>query len=75
MYKNNFFSTTDWYSVTQQYGTALQTLYTEFLTNGILGDIDPDAGWGEYVSNLNASGMKELLTEIDKMPTVEDLTK
>ncbi|NJD04368.1 MAG: hypothetical protein FIA99_17630 [Ruminiclostridium sp.] len=72
-YKYDFFNTTNKVEVDKQYGTALSTLYNEFITQAILGKIDVDAAWDGYVKKWMESGGDKAIAEIEKAPTLEEL--
>ena len=72
-FRFDFFNTTNITEVAKQYGTAMNTLYNEFITKAILGDINVDAGWDGYVKKWMESGGDKAIAEMEKMSTLDEL--
>ena len=49
------------------YGADVDTIVDEYYANAIMGKVDIDATWDEYVANVNAAGLTEIIAEYEDM--------
>ncbi len=56
-----------------QYNEGLQSVVNTYYQDSILGIHDIDATWDQYLAELDESGYQELLAELSKAPTYEEL--
>lgn len=69
----DLFNETEWSDTESYYGGQLSTITTEFRMAAITGEIDIDAEWDTYVENYLNNGGTELIAEMEKAPTVDEL--
>lgn len=69
----DLFNETEQTEITEYYGGQLDTITSEFRTQAITGEIDVEAEWDAYVQRYLDSGGTELIEEMEKAPTVEEL--
>lgn len=49
------------------YGGDVNTIVNEYYANAIMGKVDIDATWDEYVAKVNAAGLPEIIAEYEDM--------
>ncbi len=69
-YRYDFLNKTNVSAMRKNYGSALATIIQDYTINFILGEIDLDSDWTDYLAALNRSGMNAYLQEIAKAPLV-----
>lgn len=69
----DLFNETDWTEKEDYYGAQLTTLADEFRMNGITGEIDIEAEWDNYVQTYLDNGGQEIIDEMKKAPSVDEL--
>ena len=72
-YKWDSYKETDIQEVMKQRGAALNTLASEWFAKAVTGEIDVDATWDEYVEDFMRFGGSEILAEMEKMPTWDEV--
>ncbi len=72
-YKNDFNSETNLAAVRAEYWTPIDTLVKEYLADAIMGNVDVDATWDNYLKNLDAYGYQKILEEVEKAPIVDEV--
>ena len=72
-YKWDSYKETDIQEVMKQRGAALNTLASEWFAKAVTGEIDVDATWDEYVQDFMRFGGSEILAEMEKMPTWDEV--
>ena len=72
-YKWDSYKETDLQEVIKQRGAALNTLASEWFAKAVTGEIDVDATWDEYVQDFMRFGGSEILAEMEKMPTWDEV--
>ena len=45
----------------------MNTIVNEYYANAIMGKVDIDATWDEYVAKVNAAGLPEIIAEYEDM--------
>ncbi|MBO9605533.1 MAG: ABC transporter substrate-binding protein [Paenibacillaceae bacterium] len=74
-YKVDRFNETNYLALRTKNGAKLDTIRDEFFYKAVIGEVNIDAKWDEYVNNWLNSGGKELLAELEKAPKQSDLSK
>lgn len=74
-YKWDLLNETNIKEVDKRYKGQLDTIVAEFRMKAIVGEVDIDKEWDNYVENWMNNGGKELLVELEKAPKVSDLMK
>lgn len=69
----DLFNETEQVELTAYYGGQLTTITDEFRTQAITGEIDVAAEWDDYVQRYLDNGGAELIEEMEKAPTVDEL--
>jgi len=72
-YKHDILNETDLVQVNGEIGTTIDTLMKEYSVDAIIGNIDIDATWDGYVSNLYSAGYQRILDEIEKTPVITEV--
>lgn len=72
-HRYDLFNETNDQEVNARYGAQLQTVQDEFRMGVIVGDIDIESEWDNYVENWRNNGGNEVLEELEKAPLVSDL--
>jgi putative aldouronate transport system substrate-binding protein len=49
------------------YGADVATIVNEYYANAIMGKVDVDATWDDYVSRVNAAGLTDIIKEYEEM--------
>jgi putative aldouronate transport system substrate-binding protein len=74
-YKWDLLKETNIKEVEKRYKGQLDTIVSEFRMKAIVGEVDIDKEWDNYVENWKNNGGNELLAELEKAPKVSDLMK
>lgn len=74
-YKLDLFNETKLSEYNKAYGSNIGTIVSEFFANTVIGEINVDDGWDEYIKKLNDNGYDKVLEELNKAPLYEDLIK
>ena len=74
-YKWDLLNETNIKEVDKRYKGQLDTIVAEFRMKAIVGEVDIDKEWDNYVENWMNNGGSELLAELEKAPKVSDLMK
>jgi putative aldouronate transport system substrate-binding protein len=70
-YRYDFLNETDIITMRKRYDSGLTTTALEYTANFILGDIDIDEGWDDYLADLERNGMSRYLEEYENAPLVD----
>ena len=49
------------------YGSDVDTIVNEYYANAIMGKVDIDSTWDDYVAQVKAAGLDEILEEYEEM--------
>ncbi|WP_419955483.1 ABC transporter substrate-binding protein [Neobacillus niacini] len=74
-YKYDLLNETNIKEVEKRYKGQLDTVVSEFRMKAIVGEVDIDKEWDNYVENWKNNGGNEVLAELEKAPKVSDLMK
>lgn len=72
-YRYDLFDETKSKELDKRYSGQLDTIVEEFRMKAIVGEIDVDKEWDDYVQNWLNNGGEEILAELEKAPKVSDL--
>ena len=70
-YRYDFLNETNLVTVGKRYINGLTSTVLEHTVNFILGDVDIDEGWDDYLAELDKNGMSRYLDEYKKAPLVD----
>ena len=70
-YRYDFLNETNIITMRKRYDSGLTTTALEYTANFILGDIDIDEGWDDYLADLERNGMSRYLEEYENAPLVD----
>ena len=70
-YRYDFLNETNIIRMRQRYDSGLTTTALEYTANFILGDLDLDEDWDDYLAELERNGMSRYLAEFSKAPLVD----
>ncbi len=70
-YRYDFLNETDIIRMRQRYDSGLTTTALEYTANFILGELDIDEGWDDYLAELERNGMSRYLEEFANAPLVD----
>ena len=71
-YRYDFLAETNITDIRKKYESGLATTALKYTADFILGNIDIDSGWADYIAELEKNGMKEMLAEMGKAPKVKE---
>lgn len=70
-YRYDFLNETDIVTMGKRYNSGLTTTVLEYTAEFILGDLDIDESWDDYLADLERNGMSRYLQEYGKAPLVD----
>jgi len=70
-YRYDFLNETNIIRMRNRYDSGLTTTALEYTANFILGDLDLDEDWDDYLAELERNGMSRYLAEFAKAPLVD----
>ncbi len=71
----DYMGETDLQKIDERYGADLNTMFEEYFFQAVLGEIDVEATWNDYVSDWLAAGGEKRIEELKKAPLVSELRK
>lgn len=72
-YKTDYTSETNYSTLYAEYSGDLNAYVSDYRTRAIMGDIDVDATWDEYLAELDRLGYSEMMAELDKVQPAADI--
>lgn len=72
-YKTDYTSETNYNALRAEYSSGLDAYVADYRTRAIMGDVDVDATWAEYLAELDRLGYSELMAELDKVQPAADI--
>lgn len=72
-HRYDLFNETNLTELENRYSGQLNTIVDEFRMRSIVGEIDIEEEWDDYVQNYLNSGGQEILEELEKAPLVSDI--
>lgn len=70
-YRYDFLNETDIVTMGKRYNSGLTSTVLEYTAEFILGDLDIDESWDDYLADLERNGMSRYLQEYGKAPLVD----
>ncbi|MCI5648770.1 MAG: DUF3502 domain-containing protein [Fusicatenibacter sp.] len=72
-YKMDLANVTDYEKIEQEISSDLDAYVSNYRTQAILGQIDVDATWEEYMAELDRLGYNRMMDELEKVEPLEDI--
>lgn len=72
-YKNDLFEETDYAALQVEYNADISEYIMNYATQAIIGEVDVDATWDEYLAELDRLGYNALMAELDKVEPLADI--
>lgn len=72
-YKADLANETEYESIYQEIKSDLEAYVANYRTQAILGQIDVDSTWDEYLAELDRLGYNKMMDELDKIQSIEDM--
>lgn len=72
-YKTDLANETEYESIYQEIKSDLEAYVANYRTQAILGQIDVDSTWDEYLAELDRLGYNKMMDELDKIQSIEDM--
>ena len=72
-YKADLANETEYESIYQEIKSDLEAYVANYRTQAILGQIDVDSTWDEYLAELDRLGYHRMMDELDKIESIEDM--
>lgn len=69
----DLFGETDLRSVYEQYGEVLNTMFSEYFTSAIVGEVNTDSDWDAFVASWMKNGGDKVMAELEASPLVDAL--
>jgi hypothetical protein len=73
--KSDIFNQTNLAALNIEYGETLTTIHEEYELRFIMGELDLDKDWDNYVKTWLDAGGREMMAELQKAPLVSELLK
>lgn len=74
-YRTDFFNETKFSEINAKVSGTLNTIVDEYYVKAIIGELDIDATWNDYVQRWRTNGGNDLLAELKKAPLAAELRK
>jgi len=72
-YKIDLANVTEYETISQRVSSDLNAYVSNYRTQAILGQIDVDATWDDYLAEVNRMGYREMMDELDKVEPLKDI--
>lgn len=72
-YKADLSNSTDYEMILQDISSDLEAYVSNYRTQAIMGQIDVDATWDDYLAELDRLGYNKLMDELEKVDPLEDI--
>lgn len=72
-YKTDYTSETNYNTLFAEYSSDLDAYVADYRTRAIMGDVDVDATWAEYMAELDRLGYNEMMAELDKVQPAAEI--
>lgn len=72
-FKDDIRNETDFYNKSTEYGPDITPIVDAYRTDCILGRKNVDETWDSYLADLDKNGYSEMMAELDKLPTVDEI--
>lgn len=72
-YKEDIANETDFAAIKTEVNTDIEAYVKNYIAQAVLGQIDVDATWNDYLEELDRLGYNEMMSELDKVESLEDM--
>lgn len=72
-YKADLANETEYEKIFQEIHGDLDAYVANYRTQAILGQVDVDATWGDYLKELDRLGYNRMMDELEKIPSLEEM--
>ena len=72
-YKADLANETGYEKIFQEISSELDPYVASYRTQAILGQVDVDATWGDYLKELDRLGYNRMMDELEKIPSLEEM--
>ncbi len=72
-YKADLANETGYEKIFQEISSDLDAYVASYRTQAILGQVDVDATWGDYLKELDRLGYNRMMDELEKIPSLEEM--
>ncbi len=72
-YKADLANETGYEKIFQEISGDLDAYVASYRTQAILGQVDVDATWGDYLKELDRLGYNRMMDELEKIPSLEEM--
>ncbi|MGN1140621.1 MAG: hypothetical protein ACI4TF_05435 [Oliverpabstia sp.] len=72
-YKEDIANETDFAAIKTEVNTDIEAYVKNYIAQTVLGQIDVDATWNDYLEELDRLGYNEMMSEMDKVEPLEDM--
>ncbi len=72
-YKEDIANETDFAAIKTEVNTDIEAYVKNYIAQAVLGQIDVDATWNDYLEELDRLGYNEMMSELDKVEPLEDM--
>ncbi len=72
-YKEDIANETDFAAIKTEVNTDIEAYVKNYIAQSVLGQIDVDATWNDYLEELDRLGYNEMMSELDKVEPLEDM--
>lgn len=70
-YKEDIANETDYATLYAEYGSDISSYVSSYIAQAVLGQIDVDSTWEDYLAELDRLGYNEMMDELDKVDPLE----
>ena len=72
-YKSDIRSETDYATISSEISSDVWAYVNNYCTEAVLGQIDVDATWDDYLAELDRMGYNKMMDELEKVESLEDI--
>ena len=72
-YKEDIANETDFAAIKTEVNTDIEAYVKNYIAQAVLGQIDVDATWNDYLEELDRLGYNEMMSELDKVEPLEHM--
>ena len=72
-YKSDIRSETDYATISSEISSDVWAYVNNYCTEAVLGQIDVDATWDDYLAELDRMGYNKMMDELEKVEPLDDI--
>ncbi len=72
-YKADLANETEYETILQEIKSDLDAYVSNYRTQAIMGEIDVDSTWNDYLAELDRLGYNRMMDELEKVEPIEDI--